>query len=263
MRTKANGIEINYQVDGPDGAPWVVFSNSLATNLTMWDPQAAALKDSFRLLRYDQRGHGKSEATGGRYTFDLLAGDIAGLMDALSIRRAHWVGISMGGMTGLRLAQQHPERIDRLVAADCGPASTPVTAQQWEERIAVASEKGMDDLTEPTIARWFPPEFLEKRPPVVEKVREMIRTTPAQGFIGCAGALANYDLRPGLAAIRNPALFLCGTKDAVLPGLKSIHAAVPGSRIVELEGAGHLASVEQPEPFTRAVRDFLAQGKTA
>lgn len=257
MRTKANGIEINYEVDGRDGAPWVVLSNSLATNLSMWDEQAAALKGAFRVLRYDQRGHGKTQATDGRYSFDLLVGDVAELMDALSIRRAHWVGISMGGMTGIALAQKRPDRIDRLIAADCGPASTPVTAQQWEERIAVASEKGMDALLESTVARWFPPEFLERRSPVLAKIREMIRTTPVKGFVGCAGALANYDLRPGLGSIKNPALFMCGTKDAVLPGLRSIHAAVPGSRIVELEGAGHLASVEQPEPFTRAVWEFL------
>ena len=120
MRIKANGITFNYEVEGPQGAPWVMFSNSLATDLSMWDEQAAALKKSFRVLRYDQRGHGGTEATDGRYSFDLLVADVVGLMDALSIKRAHFVGISMGGMTGLALAQKHPGRLPPFSPCGCG-----------------------------------------------------------------------------------------------------------------------------------------------
>src|SRR6478752_10128441 len=111
MKIKANGISINYQVDGPDGAPWLVLSNSLATNLTMWDEQARELGRAFRVLRYDQRGHGKTEATAGRYTFDLLIADVLALMDALAIQRANFCGLSMGGATALGLAQRHPDRV--------------------------------------------------------------------------------------------------------------------------------------------------------
>jgi len=257
MQIKANGITLNYRVEGPEGAPWVAFSNSLATDISMWDEQAAALSGKFRVLRYDQRGHGGSEATGGRYNFDLLVADVVGLFDALSIKRAHFVGISMGGMTGLALAQKHPDRVEKLAACDCGPASSPASAQQWEERIAIAEKDGMEPLVVPTAKRWFPPDFPENSP-VFQKVCAMIRATPVKGFIGCAGALANFDLKPGLPGIKAPTLLIVGGKDATVPGMKAINAAVPGSRLVEIEGAGHLSNLEQPEPFTRALQQFLA-----
>ena len=258
MRINANGLDINYQIDGPEDAPWLVFSNSLATNLSMWDEQAAELKKSFRVLRYDQRGHGGTQATDGRYNFQQLAADLVALLDALSIKRAHVVGISMGGMTALALAQQYPDRVDRLIPCDCGPASSPASAQQWEERIAIAEKQGMEPLVEITIGRWFPPEFAQSNPKVVDKVRAMIRTTPVKGFAGCGGALANYDLRPGLGRINRPTLLIVGTKDATVPGIKLINQSIPGSRVVELEGAGHLSNLEQPQRFTNAVREFLS-----
>lgn len=259
MHISANGITFHCQIDGPEKAPWLVFSNSLATNLTMWDEQAAALQKSFRILRYDHRGHGDTEATDGRYTFDLLVADVVGLFDALSIARAHFCGISMGGMTGLALAQQHPERVDRLAACDCGPASTPASAQQWEERIGIAEKQGMEPLVEATARRWFPPEFIEANPAVFRRACEMIRNTPVNGFIGCAGALANFDLRPGLAKIKAPTLLIVGSKDATVPGMKAINAAVPNSKLVELEGAGHLSNLEKPREFTRALQEFLTR----
>ena len=258
MRIKANGITFNYDIQGPEGAPWLAFSNSLATNLSMWDQQAAALKKSFRVLRYDQRGHGGTEATEGRYNFDLLAADVIALFDALSIERAHFAGISMGGMTALALAQKHPERLLSLAACDCGPASSPASSQQWEERIAIAEKDGMEPLVEATARRWFPPEFIEQNPAVFKNACEMIRQTPVKGFIGCAGALANYDLRPGLPGISAPTLLIVGTKDATVPGIKAINAAIAGSTLVELEGAGHLSNLEQPAAFTGALQQFLA-----
>ena len=256
MQTKANGITINYQVEGPEGAPWVIFSNSLATDLSLWDEQTIALNQNFRILRYDQRGHGGTEATDGRYNFDLLVADIVGLMDAVSIKRTHFVGISMGGMTGLALAQKHPDRVDRLAACDCGPASSPQSSQQWEERIAIAQKEGMEPLVDLTAQRWFPPDYPENDP-AFQKARQMIRATPVKGFIGCAGALANFDLRPGLANIKAPTLCIVGSRDATLPGMKGINATVPGSKLVEIEGAGHLSNLEQPQKFTRALQQFL------
>ncbi|SRR6266700_1869632 len=258
MRISANGISFNIAIDGPDGAPWLVLSNSLMTNLSMWDEQVAELKTSFRVLRYDQRGHGGTQVTEGDYSFDLLVADIVALLDALSIKRAHFAGISMGGMTALYLAQRHAQRFDRIVACDCGPASTPASAQQWKERIELAAERGMEALAEPTIGRWFPPEFLATKSPVLDKVREMIRTTPFAGFRGCAQALSDYDLRPGLAGIDRPTLLIVGTKDATLAGIRQIKEAVRGSALVELDGAGHLSSLEQPAAFTGAIREFLS-----
>ncbi len=257
MRINANGISINYQIDGPEGAPWLVFSNSLVTNLSMWDDQVADLKSSFRILRYDQRGHGGTQVTDGKYSFDMLTADAIGLLDALSITRAHFAGISMGGMTAMFLAERHPERFDGVIACDFGPASTPVSAQQWQERIDLATAKGMEGLAEATVARWFPPEFIAAKAPVIDKTREMIRTTPFKGFAGCAAALSDYDMRPGLGAVRNPTLLIVGTKDATLGGIRQVRDAVPGSKLVELEGAGHLSNLEQPKNFSQAIRDFL------
>src|SRR5262249_49127605 len=219
MQINANGISINYQVDGREGAPWLIFSNSLLTNISMWDDQGAELKGSYRILRYDQPGLGGTQVTDGKYTFDMLTADVIGLMDALSIPRAHFAGISMGGMTALFLAQRHADRFDRIIACDCGPGSTPASAQQWQERIDLAAGKGMEALADVTIPRWFPAEFVATKSPVLGKVRGMILTTPFKGFAGCAQALADYDLRPGLAGISQPTLCIVGTKDATLAGM--------------------------------------------
>src|SRR6266545_4077636 len=135
MKIKANGISINYQVDGLDGAPWLVLSNSLATNLAMWDDQVRELGRAFRVLRYDQRGHGTTEAPAGRYTFELLIADALALMDALAIKRAHFGGLSMGGATALGLAQKHPDRLDRVIVCDSPCQSTPTSSQQWAARV--------------------------------------------------------------------------------------------------------------------------------
>jgi len=258
MRIKANGITFNYAVDGTDGAPWLVLSNSLATTLAMWDAQAAELKRAFRVLRYDQRGHGATDAPAGRYTFDLLIADALALIDALSISRAHFVGLSMGGATALGLGLRHPDRIDRVIICDSGCASTPATSQQWEERIAVAQKEGMAVLVEPTVARWFPPETVQANPPHLDKVRAMIRSTPVNGFIGCAAALADHDFRSAVGTLTRPALFIVGEKDGTTPAaMRQMHQALPGSTYVELPGAGHISNLDQPERFTKAIAEFL------
>jgi 3-oxoadipate enol-lactonase len=257
MKIKANGINFNCDISGREGAPWVAFSNSLMTDLAMWDDQAAALASDFRVLRYDQRGHGGTDAPEGPYSFDTLSADVIALFDALNIKRAHFVGLSMGGMTAVALAEKHPDRVDRIVPCDCGPASTPQSAQQWDERIALAKAQGMEALVEPTIGRWYPAEFAAANKAVVDKVRQMIRTTPVNGFIGCASALSNFDLRPGLSGIKHRTLFLCGSKDASLGGTKALNAGVAGSTLIEIPGAGHISNTENPALFTRSVREFL------
>jgi len=258
MKIKANGISINYQVDGPEGAPWIVFSNSLATSTAMWDEQAAALKSRFRVLRYDQRGHGGTEAPAGRYAFDTLLEDALGLLDALDIAKTHFAGLSMGGATALGLAERHPDRLDRVIVCDSPCQSTPQSSQQWEERIAVAQKQGIDALVEPTVGRWFPPETVAKNPPHLDKVRAMFRATPVNGFIGCAAALADHDYASAIASVKRPVLFLVGEKDAPAPAMRKLHEKLPGSRYVELPGAGHISNMDRPAEFNRAVQDFLA-----
>jgi len=257
-QVKANGITFNYQIEGPPDAPWLVFSNSLATNLSMWDPQAADLSRSFRLLRYDQRGHGGSDAPAGRYAYATLVADARALFDALDIERAHFCGLSMGGATALGLAQLHPGRVDGVVVCDSPAMSTPATARQWEERIASAQKGGMESLVESTMARWFPPETHAANPPHLEKVRQMIRTTPVNGFIGCAAALADHDYNTAVSTVTRPVLFIAGSKDGVTPAaMKDMNARLKGSRYVELEGAGHISNLDRPAEFTKAVREFL------
>jgi 3-oxoadipate enol-lactonase len=260
MKVKVNGININYQIDGPDGAPWVVFSNSLATSTAMWDEQAAALRNSYRVLRYDQRGHGGTDAPAGRYAFDTLLADAVALLDALSIKKAHFAGLSMGGATALGLAERHPERLESIIVCDSPCQSTPQSSQQWEERIAVAQKQGIGALVEPTVSRWFPPEILAKNPPHIDKVRAMIRATPVYGFIGCAAALADHNYTTAIADIKCPALFLVGEKDAPAPAMHKLYEKLPGSRYVELTGAGHISNMDRPAEFNRAVADFLGAG---
>jgi 3-oxoadipate enol-lactonase len=258
MKIKANGITINYQVDGPEGAPWIVFSNSLATSTAMWDDQAASLKDKFRILRYDQRGHGGTDAPAGRFTYDTLLNDAVRLMDALSIKKAHFAGLSMGGATALGLTEHFPDRVDRIIVCDSPCQSTPQSSQQWEERIAVAQKQGIEALVEPTIARWFPPETVAKNPPHLDKVRMMIRTTPVNGFIGCAAALADHDYASAVASVKHKVLFMTGGKDAAAGPMRKLNEKLPGSRYVELAGAGHISNMDSPTEFTKAIRDFIA-----
>ncbi len=260
MHIKANGISINYQIDGKEGAPWLVLSNSLATDLSMWDQQARDFAGAFRVLRYDQRGHGKTEAPAGRYSFDMLIADAVALMDALAVKQANFCGLSMGGATALGLTQRHPDRITRAIVCDSGCASTPQSAQQWEERIAAAQQGGMGPLVEATVARWFPPDIVARNPPYLDKIRAMIRDTPVAGFIGCSAALADHDFRSGVAATKPPVLFIAGEKDAggaVPAAMKGLHKDLAGSRYVELPGAGHISNLDDPAGFTRAVREFL------
>ena len=261
MRITANGITFNCEIEGTAGAPWLVFSNSLATNLGMWDPQAADLKASFRVLRYDQRGHGGTDAPAGRYTYAILLADALALFDALDIRRPHFCGLSMGGATALGLAELHPDRVDRVVVCDSPAMSTPATAQQWEERIAAAQKGGMAALVESTLARWFPPETHAAKPPHLDTLRQMIRTTPVNGFIGGAAALADHDYNTAVATVTRPVLFIAGSRDGAAPAaMKDMHARLKGSRYVELEGAGHISNLDRPAEFTASVREFLGAG---
>jgi len=259
MQITANGININYTIDG-DSGEWLVFSNSLATELSMWGAQAREFSGSFRVLRYDQRGHGKTDAPAGRYSFDTLIADAVALMDVLKIERANFCGLSMGGATALGLAQRHSDHVARAIVADSGCASTPQSAQQWEERIALAQKEGMEPLVESTAARWFPPEVIARNPPYLDRARAMIRNTPVNGFIGCAAALADHDFRTNVAATKPPVLFVAGEKDAggaVATAMKAMRQELKGSRYVELAGAGHISNLDDPAGFTRALREFL------
>jgi 3-oxoadipate enol-lactonase len=258
-RIGANGVRFNVSVEGREGAPWLTFSNSHATDLSLWDEQAQRLRDRFRVLRYDTRGHGKTEATDGPYSFDLLTADVVALWDELGVTRSHWVGLSLGGTTGLEMAVRHPERVASVAACDCRCNAPPQFAASWDPRIATARRDGLDALVEPTLQRWFTAEFRAGSPPVLEKVAGMIRATSVAGYVGCAEALKTIDVDQRLHEIRCPTLFLTGDKDPSAPPalVRGWAAAVSGSRFALVEPAAHISNLEQPARFNAALEAFL------
>ena len=258
MRIQANGLYIHYRITGPTNAPWLIFGNSHATDLSMWDEQVAHFAHRFRVLTYDQRGHGQTDAPTGRYAFATLIDDLVALMDALGIERANYCGLSMGGATGMGLARLYPARIDRLVVCDSPCVSSLSSAQQWEDRIDTVRAKGMAALVDSTLARWFPAQTLAANPPHLDRLRKMIVNTPENGYIGCAAALGDHDFRTDLSHVTVPVLFLVGEQDGIVPAaMKQLHIQLAGSQFVELPGAGHISNLDRPDAYNRAVDDFL------
>jgi len=261
MKAKTNGIETRYEIHGREGAEWLVFSHSLACSARMWEPQIAAFRDRYRILAYDTRGHGASDAPPGPYTLELLADDLAALLEHLDIRNAHFCGLSMGGMIGQTFALRHPGRLRTLVLADTTSRYPPEAAVLWAERIRTAETQGMAALAQPTLERWFTRAFRERHPEVVERVRALILATPVAGYVGCCHAIPKIDLTARLKEIRCPALVIVGAEDPGTPPAmaREIHDNLPGSEYVEIPGAAHLANLEQPQAFDRALGDFLAR----
>jgi 3-oxoadipate enol-lactonase len=259
MKTRVNDIDVHYTLDGPTGAPVVTFSHSLATDLSMWDRQAAALATRYRVLRYDTRGHGGTDAPAGAYTLEQLAADARGLLKALGIARTHWVGLSMGGMIGQMLGVTTPELLQSLTLCDTTSRVPAEAKPLWDQRITVAERQGMQPHVEPTVSRWFTPKFIESRPDVVNPVRDMIRRTSPRGYVGCCHAIRALDLTDRLAAVRLPTLVIVGAQDVGTPLAASqvIHGQIKGSELVILDPASHLSNLEQPEAFTQALEGFL------
>jgi 3-oxoadipate enol-lactonase len=260
MKAQTNGIAINYDVQGGSG-PWVVMSHSLACALGMWAPQVEALKANYRVLCFDTRGHGASDAPAGAYTLQQMADDLHGLLAALQVERPHFVGLSMGGMIGMTFALQHPGVFRSLVLCDTTSRYPPELRGVWEERIKTATTKGMEPLVEPTLQRWFTAQFLAQRPPAVERVAHMIRNTPPQGYVGCCHAIPKIDLTGRLWSLDCPVQVIVGEQDAGTPVAmaREIHEATPGSELVIIPNASHLSNLEQPEAFNRALLDFLGR----
>jgi 3-oxoadipate enol-lactonase len=261
MKITANGISMNYVLDGPAGAPVVTLSHSLATDLSMWEPQLKPLQARYRVLAYDTRGHGGTDAPAGPYTLDQLAEDARALLKALGIARTHWVGLSMGGMIGQTLALKAPELFLSLSLCDTSSRIPAEAKPVWQERIATAETQGMEPIVEPTLGRWFTAPFREQRRDVMDGVRAMIRRTPAKGYAGCCAAISTLDLTDKLPAIKIPTLIVVGEEDQGTPvaASRAIHAQIAGSELQILKSASHLSNVEQPEAFTNALTTFLAR----
>jgi len=257
MKLKANGIDINYEIEG-DG-PVVTFSHSLACNLSMWDEQVRALKGRYRVLRFDTRGHGQSGAPAGAYTLEQLSDDLKALLDGLGIAATHFVGLSMGGMIGQVFALKHPAMVQSLVLCDTTSRYPAAAAPIWEDRIKAVGAKGMEPMVAPTLERWFTAPFRARRRDLMEQVGTMIRSTPAPGYIGCCHAIPKINVTERLRDVRCPALVIVGEEDPGTPVdmARDIHAALPAAELAILARASHLSNLEQPGEFNRVLGGFL------
>ncbi len=260
MKAKTNGIETSYELHGKEGAPWLVFSHSLACSVRMWDPQIAALKDKYRILAYDTRGHGASGAPKGEYTLEQLADDLKALLDQLKVKNAHYCGLSMGGMIGQTFALKYPGVFKTLVLADTTSRFPPEAQPTWKQRIQTAEEKGMAPLVQPTLERWFTEAFRKSNPKPVEAIGKLIATTPVPGYVGCCHAIPKVNTTARLKEIKTPILVICGDQDPGTPPAmsKEMHENAPGSKLVMIPAAAHLSNLEQPAAFTKALQDFIA-----
>ena len=254
---KANNIEISYQLDGPENSPVIMFGNSLMSNYSMWDAQVAAFSESYRILRYDQRGHGGTETTSGPYTVEQLADDASALLGTLDIDSVHFVGLSMGGFTAQMLAVKYPEKILSLVLCDTACIMPPHSL--WNERITIARSNGIEELLPSTLERWFTPPFHETGLEQLGKVRNMILGTSVEGYIGCAQAIRDMDLCDNLSSISVPTLIMVGEDDPACPvsAAKALYNGIDGSKLVIIPEAAHLPNIEQTTRFNTVLKEWL------
>jgi 3-oxoadipate enol-lactonase len=249
---------LHYRVDGKADAPWLMLCNSLGTNLHMWEPQMDALTQHFRVLRYDARGHGASSVPDAPFTIADLAGDAIALFDHLGIATTHFLGLSLGGMTGMWLGAHAGARITRLVLSNTSPYMGPPS--NWDIRIKLVSEGGMATVTDSVIARWFTPRYRETAADKVAIVQQMLLDTSVPGYTGCCAAIRDMDQRTSIANIVNPTLVIAGSRDPSTPPAEgqAIAKAITGSRYLEFEAA-HLSNWEQTEQYNKNVCEFLME----
>lgn len=260
---KVNDININYEWTSAPGAsrasdPVVLLSNSLSSNLSMWDAQIDALiKAGFRVLRYDSRGHGNSDAPDQPYTIPMLADDAIGLLDALNLEKVHFCGLSMGGMVGQRLAYQHPQRLISVTL--CATAAFLSAPGVWDERAALVRAGGMAAVVDATLERWFTAQASNAIPEQLAAVREGILNTPVAGYANSCAAIRDMDQREAIRSITLPTLVIAGEKDPSTPvaAAEEIAAAITGAKLEVIADAQHLLNIEKADAFNSILVQFL------
>jgi 3-oxoadipate enol-lactonase len=260
MQIEANGIRMEYRIDGREGAPWVTLATGIANDLSMWDGQIAALASDLRVLRYDLRGQGGSEAAGEGYSIELLAADLVALWDALGIAKSHLAGLGLGGSMIHRVALDHPERLLSLVPCCCRAKMVPEMAAMWHKLIAAVGKEGIEPIVEPTAQRWFSEDFKAANPAAMDAVRKMIRGTSVAGYLGCVNAFLGLDIEEELHLIRTPTRYIGGADDHVggpMALMQGLAAKVPGARYVAVPGAAHIANLQNPAGFNAALSGYL------
>jgi len=252
----AGGCRLYAQIEGPADAPVLMLSNSLCTDLRMWDDQIADFTQQYRVLRYDRRGHGRSSVPKGPYTVDDFGRDALAIMDGLGVAKVNWCGLSMGGMVGQWLGANAPERIDRLVMSNthCYYADKTV----WDERMALARQNGMAAAAGPAMGRWFTRDAAERRPDKVALIQQMFAETDLEGYIACCTAIRNMDMRPCHPRITAPTLVIVGLQDPATPPAAGEEVArrIAGAELATIE-ASHLSNIGQPKAYADLVLGFL------
>jgi 3-oxoadipate enol-lactonase len=250
---------LDYRLRGPDDAPVLVLSNSLGTTQDLWARQLPLLTERFRVLTYDHPGHGASDPPDERPTVESLTGSLVTLLDELHLERVSLCGVSLGGMVGMTLALEEPERVDRLVLACTSAYVGP--PEGWVERARLVRSRGMEAVADTVVGRWFTPELQEEEPQTVARFRAMLAATPPEGYARCCEALAAWDARERLSAINVPVLVVAGVDDRAVPleQVRLVASRVPGARLRILQRAAHLANVERADVFTNAVLEHLGQ----
>jgi 3-oxoadipate enol-lactonase len=255
---RVNDTSIHYGWDGPEAGPVVMLSHSLASDRKMWDPQVKPLVESgYRVLRYDHRGHGRSQVAPGDYSIEILAGDAIGLMDGLEIGKVHFVGLSMGGMVGQLLGATHGDRLLSLTLSSTASYMPPI--ELWQERIAAVGEHGLGAVADGTIDRWFTKAGQTRLPEAVRQIHATILATPVDGFCACCAAIRDMDLRGALGAISAPTLITVGEHDQGTPvsAAQFIHENIANSQLTIVSDAAHMLNVEQAALFNRTLLGFL------
>lgn len=255
-------IKLNTQVDGDEGLPWIILSNSLGANLSMWEPQIPLLTQSYRVLRYDTRGHGSSDAPSGPYSFDDLLGDVMQLMDAFGIETSAFMGLSLGGMTGLGLAIHHSDRISRVVCADARADAPEPFRDMWDQRMAAVEAGGLDAIADGTLATWFTEDWRTSHPDEAAAIRKMVTSNDADGYIACCLALKELDYLKSLGQAKSPIFYVGGSDDmgAAPEVMQAMADATPGGAYRKIPGAAHVSNINAPAAFNAAISEFLGLG---
>jgi 3-oxoadipate enol-lactonase len=254
------GQKVRVLVEGKEGAPWIVMSHSIMADLHIWDAQMEALRGKFRIARMDIRGHGGSEVGSPPYDMQMLVQDVVKVFDHFGIDKAHFIGLSLGGMIGYGLALAHPERLLSVVISSSRADAPAAFRAPWDDRIALIRKDGMKALARPTVERWFSPEFLAAHPETGKRIASTIEKTPPQGFEGCARALQGLNYLGDIGRIKLPILMIAGARDATIPeDMRDIHGRIAQSRFEVIADSGHIPNVDNTAEFNRIVLQFLEQ----